>query len=89
MLSAIANEKPKVAGGGNCFEKGAPEVLESLRKSMKDRDLGDHIYARSGPCQRNCLDGVSMQVIPGLKQYSRMQEDDLAKWLEQSLPCSE
>ncbi|MBQ8298602.1 MAG: (2Fe-2S) ferredoxin domain-containing protein [Clostridia bacterium] len=51
-----------VCVGSSCHLKGSYDVIQTLKKIIEDKNLGDKVELKASFCLGNCSNGVSMKV---------------------------
>ncbi len=81
----VCNHKRE--GDGNCFDKGAKELTDDLKKWAKENHKGDLKVFRSG-CLGKCAEGIAIACYPEKKMLLEVTKDDaqeIKKGLEEAL----
>lgn len=74
-------------GDENCFDKGAKDLTDKLKKWAKSETDKQVRVFRSG-CLGKCSEGIAMACYPMKKMYTEIAEDDykeIKKMLEVAL----
>ena len=79
------HERDKDDPRGDCASKGSGDLLKKLKKSLKQRGLGDQIRANKAGCLDNCENGCSLVVYPEGTWYGHVKESDVEELVEQHL----
>ncbi len=51
-----------VCVGSSCHLKGSYDVIQTLKKIIEEKNLGDKVELKASFCLGNCSNGVSMKV---------------------------
>ena len=73
--------------GANCYDKGAKELTDNLKKWSKENHKNDIKVVRSG-CLGKCEEGIAIACYPDKKFLLNVQASDeisLKKGLEETL----
>jgi (2Fe-2S) ferredoxin len=71
----------------DCFNKGAKDLTDQLKKWAKDESNGEVKVVRSG-CLGKCSEGIAMACYPQKKIFTEVKKDDgeeIKKGLKEAL----
>lgn len=71
--------------GKTCPEEGSQEVLDKLRKEMKERNLHDSIRINKAGCFDQCDSGPMIVVYPEGTWYCKVKPSDCKEIVEKHL----
>jgi NADH-quinone oxidoreductase subunit F len=90
-----AHDSPAVAGSGktrvdiccgkHCGSTRGDAILHTLQAEVKRRGLDGRVEVVSGPCRGLCSMGPTVAIAPQGILYCRVQPDDVAEIVEQTL----
>jgi (2Fe-2S) ferredoxin len=84
MVFVCTNERApgqriSCGGAGRCGQ----EILDQLKKYVKEHKLEDKVRVAKSGCQEQCEQGPSVMVMPGNIHLSGVQVSDVDKILQQ------
>jgi (2Fe-2S) ferredoxin len=61
-----------VCQSSSCCKRGAKHVIESLKKTLHDRDLSEHVQVVKTGCMKHCKTGPHLIFMPSSSHYSQI-----------------
>ncbi len=74
-----------VCDGTTCINKGAHNILDSLKENIEKKSLTDQVKINLSGCLGMCKQGPVMVVNPGYTIYGKVQQEDIPEIVEKHL----
>ena len=83
LLFVCVNRRPDGAPKGSCAARGASEIYERLKQTLKERGLADtEVRACTTSCLDTCWVGPSIAIEPDHYYYGRVTVGDVEDIVE-------
>ncbi len=79
------SHRPRQFGGGCCSDKGGEKIAQHLKDALKQQGISKKVEVIQVNCLKNCLKGVSVQVMPDQILYGGIRLTDVPKLVDQHL----
>jgi (2Fe-2S) ferredoxin len=79
QILVCLNQRPEDNPKGSCAQKGAEELLNTIKKTIAERGLKEQVMVTGTRCLKHCSQGNTVALQPENVWYAKVTPGDVAE----------